>query len=281
MGTGGRTQTAWRRSNPKKRYGLLTSLTSYLGTRKLRWRLLYAIRAAFRLVGRSWNDFYAWMLDYQDRHLTLDQILARPRTPGKFKGLWDWSRGEYYLDYLKRHGLKPTSRILDYGCGYGRVAIPVLKYQQPGGSYIGTEISRRRLALAREWIAREGLEEKFYELVLSKDNTMPFVADDDIDVVWVLSVFNHMPDAELDACLAAMRRVLRPSGTLFCYYLADIEGGDSSVKTFRRTDEDMARRLEAAGFTHRQADNFDDDLGDNQPPDARMILAFKTVPMRP
>ena len=255
----------------------MASLTAIFGTRKLRWKALYAIRAAFRFAGRSWNDFYAWMLDYQDRRLTLDQILARPRTPGRFKGLWDWHRGEYYIEYLKRHGLGPSSRLLDYGCGYGRVAIPALKQQGPGGHYLGTEISRRRIDLAREWIVREGLQGKNHELVLSRDNTMPFAKDESFDIVWVLSVFNHMPDAELETCLAAMHRALRPGGTLFCYYLADIKGGDRSVKTFRRSDEEMARRLDAAGFSHRRMTDFDDDLGENRPADARMVLAVKSA----
>ena len=104
---------------------------------------------------------------------------------------------------------------------------------------------------------------------------MPFLGDQSVDVVWVLSVFNHMPDRELDLCLAAMARILRTGGTLFCYYLADIDGGDTSVKTFRRSDEDMARRLKSADFDVKLADDFDDDLGDLRPPDARMVLATK------
>lgn len=253
----------------------MSGLIRFIGTRSLRWRLLYLIRAAFRLVGCGWNDFYAWMLDFQDRKVTLDHILSRPKNPGKFKGLWDWGRGDYYIEYLKRHGLKPSHTILDYGCGYGRVTIPALRFQRAGGHYIGTEISKRRLALAREWIERERLRDKSHEFVLSKDNRMLFVPNGSVDIVWVLSVFNHMPDRELDLCLAAMARILRTGGTLFCYYLADIDGGATSVKTFRRSDEDMARRLKSAGFHVTLSDDFDDDLGDLRSPDARMVLASK------
>jgi SAM-dependent methyltransferase len=242
----------------------------------MRWRALYLIRALFRIAGRSWNDFYAWMLDFQDRHVTLDQILRRGTSTKKHRGLWDWQRGQYFLTYMSRHGLQPTHRVLDYGCGYGRGTIPLLRHQEVGGHYIGTEISKRRLALAQEWIRREGLSGKSYELVLSKDNTMRFLPDKSVDVIWVLSVFNHMPDRELDLALKAMARILASRGRLFCYYLTEIEGGDTSVKTFRRPDADMAQRLGALGFEFRWMDDWDDDIGAGRPPDSRMIIAVKS-----
>jgi SAM-dependent methyltransferase len=86
----------------------------------------------------------------QDRELTLDQILRRPRLIGKFRGLWDWWRGEHYVEFMQRHGLHPTHTVLDYGCGYGRVIVPLLRFQESGGYCIGTEIASRRLAYSGE-----------------------------------------------------------------------------------------------------------------------------------
>ena len=256
----------------------MATFIRYVGTRRFRWRLLYLIRGLFRATGRSWNDFYAWMLDYQDRQLTLDQILARPRNPGVFKGLWDWSRGEYYLDFLKQHGFEPTNRFLDCGCGYGRVAIPVMQFQDGSGEYIGTELSRRRIDVAHEWIRREGLSGKPHQLVVSKDNRMPFLDDRSVDIVWALSVFNHMPDRELEVLLAAIARVLRPDGRLFAYYVVPEPGAPETVKTFRRSDATMEKFLSAAGLTGRLLDDWDDDLGDNKPTRSRMRLCMKKTP---
>jgi SAM-dependent methyltransferase len=252
----------------------MPNLVRFIGTRKFRWKALYFVRWLFKLVGADWNDFYAWMLNFQDRQVTLDQILSRPPSPNKFKGLWDWHRGAYYLAYMKRYGMRPTHTVLDIGCGYGRVAIPVLKEQQAGGMFIGTEITARRLDLAREWIQRENLEYKSFDLILSKDNRLPFIEDSSVDVVWVLSVFNHMPDAELDILLTAIKRVTRPGGIFFCYYLADTANGDSSAKTFRRSDVDMEARLDANGFDARHLTDWDNDLavrGD----DSRMLLGIR------
>lgn len=253
----------------------MPDLVRYIGTRKLRWQLLYIVRFLFRLFGGSWNSFYAYLLDFQDRRITLDQILARPSNPRKFKGLWDWRRGQYYLGYMKAHGVKPTDTVLDYGCGYGRVVIPLLKFQEPGGKCIGTEISAKRLQLAKEWIKREGLTAKDCELVLSQDTEMPFIRTDSVDVIWVLSVFNHMPDKELNEVLAAMHRVLKPTGMLFCYYVVPEPGAAETAKTFRRSQDEMTRILAAHGFSPQVQSDWDDDLGSARKSESRMQICRK------
>ena len=56
--------------------------------RKIRWFSLPAIKLLFFGLGKSWNDFYGWMLDYQDRKVTLEQILSRKGPSDRYKGLW-------------------------------------------------------------------------------------------------------------------------------------------------------------------------------------------------
>lgn len=251
------------------------NLVRFIGTRKMRDKALYFIRDLFILTGRSWNDFYGWMLDFQNRQMTLDDILSKPKNSGRAKGLWDWGRGEYYYEYLTRHGLKPSGTVVDFGCGYGRAAIPVLQAQEKGGHYIGIELSKRRLLMANEWVAREGLTEKSYEFVYSTDNLMPYIKDNSVDIFWVISVFNHMPDAELDQCLEAMYRTLKPGGKVFTFYQVDDHGVDVSVKTFPRTDEDMVRRVERVGFRQSLMDDYEDDIGSAHEQHIRMMLAIK------
>lgn len=252
----------------------MTDFVRYLGTRNLRWRLLHVVRAAFTVFGRSWNDFYAWMLNFQDRHLTLDQIIRRPRNNERMKGLWDWWRGEYYLDYMVRHGVSPDQTILDIGCGYGRLTIPCLKWQS-GGRYIGTEISSRRLELAREWIEREHLGDKNFQLICEKDNSLSFLRDRSVDAAFVMSVFNHMPDRELDELLAGLGRVVRPGGKLFSYYLVPEETSTETIKTFYRTDDRMLELLRQHGFEPTIASDWDDDL-EKRSTESRMAICLKT-----
>ncbi len=253
------------------------TLVQYLGTRRFRQRLLYLGPTLFKAFGKGWNDFYAWMLDFQDRRVTLDQILAVRNTTTKCRGLWDWERGEYYVDLMLRNGAEPTHTFLDIGCGYGRITIPLLKKIVGSGSYVGTEISRRRLALANEWIAREQLTDKNCKLICSKDNSLPFLANASVDIAMALSVFNHMPDKELDELLLGTARALKGGGLLFCYYLSDTDT-IASVKTFRRSDADMEARLKCCGFeTVRMLPDWDPDpklKPDNS--DSRMLLVRRS-----
>ena len=104
----------------------------------IKWNFLFIIKFLFMASGRSWNDFYVWMLDYQDRFVTLEQILSRKGPSDRYKGLWHWEKGDDYLKFMVRHGLKPSHTVFDLGCGYGRCTIPILKYQAKGGNYIGS-----------------------------------------------------------------------------------------------------------------------------------------------
>ena len=49
--------------------------------------------------------------------------------------------GREFLDYFIRLAeLKPDHRVLDVGCGVGRIAAPLADYLSPGGSYEGFDI---------------------------------------------------------------------------------------------------------------------------------------------
>jgi len=251
------------------------NLVRLIGSRRMRWAMLPAIKYLFYATGRNWNDFYAWMLNFQDRKVTLDQILRVPRVDGVSKGLWDWGRGDYCVEFMAHHGVMPHHRVLDFGCGYGRVAIPLLRQQQGIGKYIGVEISKRRLALAREWVRRENLDQKNFEFILSKDNSIRYIDDNTVDVIWTFSVYNHMPDSVLAQCLKASFRILKPGGVLFCYYSLPTDNLTTTVKDYRRTQEKMHAMLKIAGFSSWELSDWNDDLGENRPKQSRMAVGRK------
>ena len=72
----------------------------------------------------------------------------------------------------------------------------MLKNQKREGKYIGSEISKKRLELAKDWIGKEKLSDKNYELVFDKDLNLEFLGDCSVDCFTAFSVFNHMPDNE-------------------------------------------------------------------------------------
>lgn len=241
------------------------NLIRLLGTQKLRWKLLPLVKWGFLLVGKSWNDFYRWMLNLQERHTTLDMIFRHPGKPTegeRCRGLLAWGLGEYHLSFMQAHGLKSNQIVLDFGCGYGRTAVPLLKYLEPG-NYVGTELSDKRVALAKEWVEREGLQGKKPCFVVSTDNTMPYLEDGSIDVVWTLSVFTHMPEKELHQVLAAFRRVVKPDGVVYFHYNSPLPGAPSvkpTVKDFYWENDAITQIICSHGFSVERIEDWEDNL---------------------
>jgi len=109
--------------------------------------------------------------------------------------------GEY--DFLRRH-LPATGDILEIGCGEGS-NMEVLA--APGRCFVGCDLSRLALGLAREAEPSTGS----WRLVLGEGESLPFPSGH-FDGVMAISVFEHLPDPA--RVLAEMARVLAPGGRL-------------------------------------------------------------------
>lgn len=232
----------------------------------LLWKMLPLVRLGFSFLGRDWNQFYAWMLNRQEQRNTIGLILRRSRrSPGKDKGLYDVSRGEYHLEYLKRYGLLPGHCILDFGCGFGRTAIPLLGYLKPG-RYVGVELSAERIRLAREWVARDGLEDTRPRWIVSMDSSMPYLEDGSVDYIWANSVFTHMPRGETEKAILGAWRVMQPGGVaLFNYSIsADDSVRNSGIKDFQYPPGLIEGLVRKTGFAVERLDDWQDDLVEEQ-----------------
>lgn len=233
----------------------------FIGTRRIRLRLLPFIKYLFILFGKSWNDFYRWMLELQERNTTLDTILRNPRQ-NTGRGLFAWWLGEYHCSFMREFGLRPEHTVLDFGCGYGRTAIPVIKYLKTG-KYIGTELSDKRLLLAKEWVKREELEGLEPLFISSTDNTMPYLRDESVDVIWTLSVFTHMPEKEMHEVLSAFYRVLKKTGIVYFHYNSPTNAEvvcKPTVKDFYWDSVFIEQTVVSHGFTFHRVENWIDEL---------------------
>jgi len=132
---------------------------------------------------------------------------------------------EAEAERLRAMGCGPGSRILDVGCGYGRLPIGLLRVA-PGVGYLGVDVHRGSIDWCRRYIERGHPSFRFTWIDRENERYNPGggaigegfrlpAADGGIDVVYLYSVFSHLTEAHLRVYLAALARVLAPGGRVF------------------------------------------------------------------
>uniref|UniRef100_UPI003F4943EB class I SAM-dependent methyltransferase n=1 Tax=Streptomyces chartreusis TaxID=1969 RepID=UPI003F4943EB len=194
-----------------------TSLTANRST--LSHRLLYALRNPSRIapyVRRSTRDRLL-SLKHRDHVAYYRAVMESDtrRNPEAAVGSQSHDRwlalGEMQFNYLIEHGLQPTDRVLDIGCGNLRAGWRFIQFLTPGG-YYGIDISPDILIAAKATVTKYGLQEKLPHLTITKDLRLDFLPDSYFDVVHAHSVFSHSPIDVIDECLAHVGRILAPGG---------------------------------------------------------------------
>lgn len=113
------------------------------------------------------------------------------------------------VDFLE---LKEISewRVLEYGCGVGRLMAPLLNHFK---EVHGIDISDEMVRIGRKRnIQRSGLH--FHVI---KDGKLP-LPDNSFDLVYSFAVIQHMPKEDFRVILPEIARVLNPGG-LFAFQL--------------------------------------------------------------
>jgi arsenite methyltransferase len=121
---------------------------------------------------------------------------------------------------VERLGLRAGDRVLDVGCGTGRLAGWIAERVGPLGAVVGLDPLAERIALAR---ARTG--GATFEIGQAED--LGAFADESFDAVCLSAVFHWVADKP--KALAEARRVLRPGGRVGVTTLSRELLGASSV----------------------------------------------------
>jgi SAM-dependent methyltransferase len=117
-------------------------------------------------------------------------------------------------------GLSPGQRLLDVGCGYGRLDIG-LRTSGFDGTYVGFDILPRHIAWCRKHLADE--HHRFRHLDVRNGRYNPTGAIDPVEATFpaatgrfdacaLFSVFTHMYRDNIEHYLAEIHRVLKPGG---------------------------------------------------------------------
>lgn len=111
-----------------------------------------------------------------------------------------WSHIDEYTQYLQKH-----SRVLDVGCGDGRLAHLLQSYKV---SYTGVDISKTFIDIAKSKHGHLGTFQRTNGIHL------PF-KQETFDHIFAIGVIHHIPGKELrKEWLEELRRVLKPNGHL-------------------------------------------------------------------
>lgn len=135
--------------------------------------------------------------------------------------------GNEYLEYFRTFGhLSPDDRVLDVGCGIGRMAVPLTRFLSPNGSYEGFDVVAHGVQWCRQRITPRYPNFRFRCVSVRNDDYNPSGAvsalsfrfpyqDESFDFVFLTSVFTHMIPADAEHYVGEIARVLRPGGRVF------------------------------------------------------------------
>ncbi len=126
-------------------------------------------------------------------------------------------------------GLQPEYKMLDIGCGTGRVSLALMDYVSDVGSYDGIDIRADEIKWLRKTLSKKrsnftfhhaDLFNEFYHLsgtVDPSEYVFPF-KDESFEFIFLTSIFTHLLPKELEHYLKEINRMLMPDGHSFASY---------------------------------------------------------------
>lgn len=157
-------------------------------------------------------------------------------------------------------GIAPDHSILDVGCGWGRLAMPLAARLGPAGRYLGMDAAAEAVAWCRRHIAEADGRLRFHHADIRNSYANPrgripaaravlLPWEERFDRVVAFSLFTHLLPEALARYLAEAARLCRPGGALVAtFFLLDAPARAAMAEG--RTD----RRFPAAHGIARIAD---------------------------
>jgi SAM-dependent methyltransferase len=129
---------------------------------------------------------------------------------------------EFLAHFIELGGLQPDERVLDVGCGIGRMARPLAGYLRDDGSYDGFDVNRDGIRWCERRYRRHAnfhfavadlFNARYNPRGAQRADEFRFPYDDaSFSFVFATSVFTHLLESDATHYLAECARVLAPGG---------------------------------------------------------------------
>lgn len=142
---------------------------------------------------------------------------------------------EFKRYFIELAYVQPNDRVLDVGCGMGRMAVPLTNYLSPEGEYWGFDIAKTGIKWCQRRISTKFKNFHFQHIdvynknynskgkIRAKDFRFPF-KDNYFDFVLLTSVSTHMLPSDMENYLSEISRVLKHGGKcLITFFLLNEE----------------------------------------------------------
>jgi len=141
---------------------------------------------------------------------------------GDFKKIGEEFRN-YFIEFCN---LKSNDKVLDIGCGMGRMAVPLTKYLNQEGQYYGFDVFKEGISWCKKKITKKypNFGFKLVDLFNSeynpsgklKSSNFNFPYENNyFDFVCSISLFTHMVPKDLENYISEISRVLNNGGRFF------------------------------------------------------------------
>lgn len=174
-----------------------------------------------RLFENVSDEFYFWLLTEGDAHISNQALLSLLPTMPDEQTQINWTgRSGYetlhqaflafslFKKIINKHykDIRSCDRILDFGCGWGRIIRFFMKDIGPEG-LLGIDCYEDAIAICRE----SNLRCAFESIDVMPPTLFP---ENFFDAIYLYSVFSHLSEEAHMAWLLEFRRILKPGGVV-------------------------------------------------------------------
>ncbi len=166
-------------------------------------------------------------------------------------------------------GLTENSRLLDWGCGAGRLAIGVREHYKSGriADYHGVDVQPDLISWARDNLTAPGFRFTCVDVANERYNPAGLpertiaAEPGTVDVFYAYSVFSHMNDEDTPAYLRLIGEALSPSGSAFvtCFVEEGVPGWEENPENYGPLE--WKGRLHCTRFSRRHFEDHVTDAG--------------------